>query len=386
MHPSDRIRFAKGYFLGNKKIALAVTGSIAAVESVKIARELIRYGADVYPYLTKNAMKFIGRDSLLFATGHAPVSELTGRDEHLDDFDLVLVSPATADVISKAACGIADDAVSTLILANLSRCVFVPAMSAKMYKNKIFKVNLEKIKRYAIVIEPKMNEGEFKIPSRERIAAEVAHNIGGRLRNKKILIVGGAGYERIDDFRIITNLSSGRTAIELAKNAYFSGADTHLLLGLHSYSIPDFVRVDNFSTLDSLISKIDSIANENYDAIIVPAALPDFRPSYKNGKIDFTMMKNVEWLENKKFLHAIRQKYSGFLVGFKAEVGTEDLIKKAKKRLIDYELNMIIANDLKKVSDNSTEVFIITDSKIEKLNGTKTNVTLQIMERIADAI
>ncbi len=387
MHPSDRIRYARGTYLGGKRIALAITGSIAAVESVKIARELIRYGADVYPYMTKSAEKFIGREALRFATGHEAIVELTGMDEHLYDFDSVLVAPATADIISKAVCGIADDAVSTLILANLKKCIFVPAMSTKMYSNPIVRENIEKLKLHAKIVEPVVEEEEIKVPSRERIAAEVMHHLGN-MQDRKILVIGGAGYEKIDDFRIITNLSTGRTAVEIAKAAYFMGADVTLLMGLHSAQIPDFIPRKSFSSVESLIERIDKIVAEKYDAIIVPAALPDFAPSHSSGKISFEDLKEIRWREAPKFLEKLGKKYDGLLVGFKAEARVDDssLISSARNRLNRYNLSMIVANHLEEVRENESRVLIITEDSIEEVSGKKEEIAMKIVGRIMNEI
>ncbi len=384
MHPWEQIRFAKGYLLGDKRIALAVTGSIAAVEAVKIARELIRHGAEVYPYMTKSALKFIGKDALLFATGHEPVVELTGRDEHLEDFDAILVAPATADIISKAACGIADDAVSTLILGNLRRCIFVPAMNAKMYENPILRENMDKLKKYAEILEPKEEEGELKVPSREKIAAFLIHTLRHELKGKKILVIGGAGYEKIDDFRIVSNLSSGRTAVLIGEIAYYLGAEVHLMLGLHS-SHSDFLPYESFGTVEDLIGKIDEMGN--YDAIIVPAALPDFLPEKSDGKINIEALKELRWKEAPKFLKELRKRYGGVIVGFKAESGVseEELIARAKKRKEEYGLNMVVANDLRNVKYDENEVIIITD-KEEKIKGSKKEIAMEIMKRVADEL
>ncbi len=388
MHPSLRIRFARGDYLKDRRIGLAVTGSIAAVESVKIARELIRYGADVYPYMTREAEKFISRDALLFATGHEPVVELSGRDEHLEEFDLVLVAPATADIIGKAACGIASDAVSTLILANLSRCLFVPAMSERMFSNPIFRENLERVSQFARVMEPKFEEGEMKIPSREEIAARVIHELHEELRGKKILVIGGAGYERIDDFRIVTNLSTGCTSIAIAKVAYFLGADVKLILGLHSCEVPPYIPVEEFGTLEDLLWKIDSMVSEGYDAILVPAALPDFKPSHMEGKVGIEEMRDMNWEENPKFLSLLRERYGGFLVGFKAEsnVPEEELIRRAEDRMRRHRLDMIVANDLGNVTREGTEAIIIHGKGRVRVKGTKEDLARSILEVIADEI
>ena len=388
MHPSERIKFEKSEILKGKRIALAVTGSIAAVEAVKIARELIRHGADVYPYATHDALRFVGEDSLKFATGHNVVVELTGEVEHLRDFDIVLAAPATANIISKAACGIADDTVSTLILANLERCVFVPAMNERMYENPFFMDNLEKIRSVAQILEGEASEEEIKIPDREDIAAYLMHILSEKLRDRRILIIGGAGYEKIDDFRIITNLSTGRTAVEIARYAYYLGADVTLLMGLSRIPIPNYLRYDRFSDVESLISRIGEIVSENYDAIIVPAALPDFSPERKEGKIEFEEFKKIKWRKAPKFLEKLRKEYDGVLVAFKAEskIKENELIREARKIMDKYDLNFVVANLLEDVKENSTRVFIVDREDFVEVSGTKEYVAQRILERVADEI
>lgn len=389
MEPWKRIRGEKSDMLAGRKIALCITGSIAAVETVKLARELIRHGADVYPYMTKAALKFLGKDALLFATGHEPVVELSGRDEHLYDFDLILIAPATADTISKAACGIADDAVSTLIFANIGKkMIFVPSMSEKMYKNPILRENMEKLSRYALFVEPKIEEDKAKMSDVERITGEVIHSLHHELEGKRILVIGGAGYEKFDEFRILTNLATGKMGVEIAKYAYYYGGDVHLLMGLHSVKVPPYLPVENFKGLDNLTNKIEDMVN--YDAIVVPAALPDFKPEKKEGKVksveDFNTFK---FEENPKFLKELRRRYKGFLVGFKAEsqISREELIKRARKRMEEYSLDMIIANLIEDVKRDATKAIIIfSDEEMEEFEGPKEKLAKRIMQLVAESI
>ncbi len=389
MHPWERIRGEKSNILEGMKIALCVTGSIAAVESVKLARELIRHGANVYPYMTFASLKFIGKDAHLFATGHEPVVELTGRDEHLYDFDAILVAPATANIISKAANGIADDAVSTLIFAHMGqRIIFVPAMAEEMYRNPILQGKMEELKRYAHFIEPKFEEGKAKLPDTERIVAEVMHTIREDLRGRKILIVGGAGYAHLDDFRIITNLATGKTAVEIAKYAYFFGGDVHILLGLHSVQVPPYITWENFTGINSLLERIEDMGR--YDAIIVPAALPDFTVEKVDGKIkDVSAMNALKFRENPKFLKELRNKYDGFLVGFKAESGIsrDELIRRARERMREYSLDLIVANLIEDVKREKTKAIIIfSDEEIEEFEGKKEELAKRIIEIMVDSL
>lgn len=387
MHPSDRIRGEKSEILKGKKIALCVTGSISSVEAVKVARELIRHGAQVYPYATDSALKFIGKDSLLFATGNPVVDELTGKDEHLESFDLILVAPATANIISKAACGIADDAVSTLILANLQKCMFVPTMHEKMMNNPIFQENINKLKKYCKFIEPIREEDKLKLPDRENIAAEVMHSLRNELKGKKILVIGGAGYEKIDNFRIITNLATGRMGVELAKYAYYYGGEVKLLISLHSVKIPSFLPFESFGSIGDLLSRMEEY--KNYDVIIVPAALPDFKPVKVDGKIkSLREFKEVKYTENPKFLKELRKTYNGFLVGFKAESGVseEELIRRARERMKEYSLDIVVANLLEDVKPESTRAFIIFDDDFERVEGSKDKVAKRIIEIVVESL
>jgi len=388
MHPSEAIRGEKSNILKGKRIALCVTGSIGSVEAVKLSRELIRHGADVYPYLTKTALKFIGEDSLLFATGHQPIVELTGKDEHLYDFDVILVAPATADIISKAACGIADDAVSTLILGNIEKCIFVPTMDMRMYSNPILTENLEKLKKYVKFIEPRMEEGKVKMPDVEGIVANLMNILMDDLKGKRILVIGGAGYERFDNFRIITNLSTGKTAIDIARYSFYYGAEVTLLLGLHTASVPSYIKYERFEGIDDLISRIGEFLS--YDGILVPAALPDFKPEKVEGKVkDVGEFNKIEFKENPKFLRELRDRYKGFLVGFKAEsnISRDELIKRARERMKEYELDIIVANLIEDVKENDTKAIIIfSDEEIEEFSGKKEDLARRIVEIMVDSL
>lgn len=160
--------------LAGKKIALCVTGSVAAIESPKIARELVRYGVEVHAYMTKGAMGIIHPDTMEFATGNEVVTRLTGRLEHLHDFDLILIAPATANTIGKIACGIGDSVVSALVLGSKSKVLTAPAMHGSIYDNRIVKENIAKLRRYGFkFIEPRVEEGKAKLAGRDDIIAHV---------------------------------------------------------------------------------------------------------------------------------------------------------------------------------------------------------------------
>lgn len=178
-HPVFKIKAQKSKVLLGKKVVLGVTGSIAAVKTIEISRELIRHGADVYSVMSKDAAKIIHPSSLHLATGREAVTKLTGQVEHVAFFseagiaDLFLIAPCTANTIGKIACGIGDTTVTTFALVALGSkipIVIVPAMDGIMYKNPIFKQNLKKLKNLGInIAESKLEEEKAKILSKEKI-------------------------------------------------------------------------------------------------------------------------------------------------------------------------------------------------------------------------
>ena len=243
MHPAEELRGKKSNKLFRKRIVLGVTGSIAAVESVKLARELIRHGATVYPVMTPSATRIIHPDALEFATSHKPVIQLTGQAEHVswcglvqDPVDLLLISPCTTNTISKIAKGIDDTPVTTCATTALGSKVpilIVPAMHLSMYDHKIVQKNIDICKEHGVLfIDPCIQGNKAKLPDVDEIVEHVIRTIGPKdLIQKKILIIGGATAEPIDDIRVLTNRSSGKTAIALAVNAYERGADVTFWYG-----------------------------------------------------------------------------------------------------------------------------------------------------------
>lgn len=388
MHPAEKIRGTKNDLLLNKKIILGVTGSIAAEETVKLARELIRFGADVQAVVTDDAKKIITVDSLEFATGKKVIDYISGDVEHvdlLDNADLLLIAPCSANTLSKIACGIADSTVSLFAVTALGsiKILISPAMHDQMFNNPIIKNNVETLERAGVMfVPPKIEENKAKLADYSTIVAYAVRALNDYYKNKKVLIIGGGSIEYIDDVRTISNISSGETALELAKNAFYLGARVTLMMGSNSVSIPSFIVSEHFDTVSSLISKIPEMLD--FDYIIVPAALSDFTVKKQAGKISSENPITLELEPNQKFLELLREKYKKVLVGFKAEYDLSDdlLIRKGLEKLKKYDLDFIIANDLKKVKKDYTEVLLIENTKHKKLTGSKADVTMQILKMI----
>ena len=388
--PKERVEFnKKTSLLNDKKIILGVTGSISAVESVRLIHELRRHGAEVFPVITESAKRIIHPYSLEYASGNRVVEELTGAIEHVrlvEDSDLFLIAPSTANTISKISLGIDDSTVTSVFSNALGKIpiVVVPAMHINMYTNPIIRKNIDVLKSFGVIfLDPLIDEEKAKIADYLSITAEVIRALNTQLKGKKVFIIGGSSYENIDDVRVISNNSTGETSIDIATMAYYMGADVDLLLGNVSVEVPPFLDYEKFTNIDSLVGKIDSIKKS--DAVIVPAALSDFTTEKIDGKISTERPFSIKLKPTPKFLKKLREKYKGVLVGFKAEYGVskDELIERARRRMSEYSLDMVVANDLKDVRVGYTKVIVIRGRKETEIEGDKLEVAGRILKLLA---
>jgi len=369
MHPAERLRGVKSRKLEGKTIVLGVTGSIAAVESVKLAHELIRHGADVHAVLTKGAAGIVHPNALQYATGHDVVTELDGSMSYLvmcgkgGKADLLLIAPSTANTIGKIANGIDDTTVTTYAANALGAGIPVliaPAAHETMLDNPAVAANLRKLRELGVdVVEPKREEDKAKMADPEAIVAHVIRRLGPRdLDGKKVLVIAGASVEPIDAIRIVTNRSTGATGVELARVAYERGADTTLWIGRHEATLPAWIPSATFETTDSLARMAETV---EADICLVPAALADFAPRAQKGKIPSRGGPIELRLEaTPKVLAVLRKRTKGALVGFKAETGLSptELKAKAMDLLREADLDFVVANDIAKVKGDTTSVTI----------------------------
>ncbi|MBS3778241.1 MAG: bifunctional phosphopantothenoylcysteine decarboxylase/phosphopantothenate--cysteine ligase CoaBC [Candidatus Thermoplasmatota archaeon] len=394
MHPADEIRGIKSNLLENKRIVLAVTGSIAAVETVRLARELIRHGATVIPVMTPAATRIIHPDALWFATGKKPIVELTGDTEHVKfcgrvetPVDLVLIAPSTANTISKIALGIDDTAVTTFATTAIGShrpIIIVPAMHLSMYDHNIVQENVTKLKEQGIeFVDPFFKDNKAKLASNERIVARVIHRIGpNQLKDKNVLIIGGSTEEAIDDVRCVTNKSSGETAIALAKNSFFQGAKVSLWYGQSKKTIPSFIPTQRFQSINHLKNLLDTETLISFDIIFVCAALSDYIPEKHVGKIDSTAETlTINCKKADKILPLIRKKASkSKIIGFKLAISKNNAIAKAQELLSSVPVNVVVANTITSLDSKKQKVWIISNSKdVTEYSGLKDDVALQIL-------
>lgn len=388
---------------------MCLTGSVAVVSSPIVTRELMRLGAEVICIMSKAATELINPALMEWATGNKVITNLTGAVEHVylagdrprsvGKADLILICPATANTISKIACGIDDTPVTTVASTAFGSSipiVIVPAMHESMYRHPILEKNERKLREYGVeIIGPRISEGKAKIARIDDIIDRVIDLLvtNKDLEGKKVLITAGPSQEAIDSVRYVSNKSSGRMGIELAKEASARGAEVLLIAGECMAKIPDYINTQNVISTDDFIKAVkDEISYNNYDFFISAAAVSDYKPiECIEGKIS---SDNVEELQvnmklTPKIIDVARKKdYNLFIVAFKAEtnVSKSELIDRAYNRLVKSEADLIVANDIGRddigFSSKYNEVYIIDKKKY--IQHVERNTKRYIASKILD--
>lgn len=382
LHHVKLIYATKSRKLVGKKIVLAIPGSIAAVECVKLARELIRHGAEVHAVMSENAQKIIHPYAMEFATGNKVITEITGFVEHVElagehenKADLVLVCPATANTISKIACGIDDTPVTTVVTTAFAHTpiMIAPAMHSTMYEHPIIKENIEKLKKLGVeFIGPRFEEGKAKVASIEEIVYHVIKKLHKKdLAGKRVLVTAGATREYIDPIRFITNRSSGKMGVAIAEEAEFRGAEVTLIKT--KGSVPSFVENQiEVETVEEMLEAIEKeLSTKKYDVVILAAAVSDFTPKEKaESKIKSGQPLVIELVPTPKIIQRVKELQPDvFLVGFKAEYGVseEELIEQARKQIEKAKSDVVIANRGEIAFESEVnEVYWVTKDGYEK--------------------
>jgi len=385
-------------------IILCVTGSIAAIESIKLARELKRQGFNVKSFMSDAGTKIIHPNAMEFATSQDVVLGLTGEIEHVKyaQADLILVAPATANVISKFAYRISDNHINSLLITahgHNTPILFVPSMHDSMYKSisdNIKKIKLESDERKVNFVKPRMEEGKAKFPSIEDIVLESKRIISIQnkknsfnLNNKKILISLGGTYEAIDPIRGITNKSSGKMGLELAKEAYSRGCNVKLIVANVDVEIPksfDVIFVESSEEMNN-ISK--NIIND-FDVFIATAAVSDFAPiNKKSSKISSSIDLSLKFKHTEKIIKQIKQSNPDvFLIGFKAEyaISKDEIIKLAKKQIEESGTDLVIANDVSingcGFGSDDNEVILVDNDIVEIPQSSKKEIAKIIFDKL----
>jgi len=404
-HTSKSIIGTKSKSLEGCKIVLCVTGSVAAVRSPDIARELMRHGAEVYAVMTPMAQMILHPYLLEWATGNPVVTELTGEVEHVtlagdhpERADLILVAPSTANTIGKIAAGIDDTPVTTFLTTGIGAeipVIIAPAMHQSMYNHPIVKENIKKLESIGIeVMMPREEEGKAKIPETEEIVQRVIDRLGGPkdLEGKKVLVTAGPNREYIDAFRFISNPSSGKMGIAVAEEAARKGADVTLVLGPTPERLSAKMKVRRIESLMEMLNTVtEELKSGGYDIAILAAAGSDFGPAER--PMEKISSGTPEVIVRLKPLPKVVEQVKKvapkvFLVGFKAEynVSEEELIERAYKRLKEVDMDLIVANDVSKegvgFAVETNEVYVIDGKKnVAHISLTsKTNVAKKVLD------
>lgn len=365
MHPSRVIRGKTTQLLSGRRIILGISGSIAAIEVPRIARELLRHGADVQAVMSAEAQRLVTPEAIQFATGHPPITQLTGNVEHVTLFgsgperaDLYLIAPATANTIAKIAHGIDDTPVTScasIALGGGVPILLAPAMHSQMRQNPAVAEALAKLESWGVgLIGTQAAEGEEKLATPEDVAASVLHRLGrSPWKGRRLIVIGGAAREPIDDVRSISNESSGATAVALATQGYFRGADVELWMGHHAVTIPSFVEVRRWQSVGDLLHLARERRSELAEAaaVIVPAALADYTVEAQRGKISSREHPEITLRLKRaaKFLPQLRAwaPRPTVLVSFKLEATADPatLERAARGARTEADLDWVVAND-----------------------------------------
>lgn len=396
-------------------IVLCVTGSVAAVETVKLARELKRKGFQVKCFMTDGACDIINPYALEFATGEKVITKLTGNIEHVKyaDEDLILVAPATANVISKFAYKIADNPINTLLLTASgydTPIIFVPSMHQSMYR--AVEENIQKLKNEGVVfMEPKQEENKAKFPSVDDIVlqAQKATSAGG-LEDRHVLVSAGGTYENIDPIRGITNRSSGKMGVELAKEAFRRGAEVTMVTGRVEVEIPKiFNRIKVESSREMAKALEENLID--CDVFIAAAAVSDFTVAEigsvtekgpiteygsmaeKGSKISSASEATLKLKPTPKIINQAKEHNPAlYLVGFKAEynVSGHELAESAKKRMRESGADLMVANDVAETGagfgSDQNKVVLVDDEIWDVPLSTKEEIAALVIGRIVERI
>jgi phosphopantothenoylcysteine decarboxylase/phosphopantothenate--cysteine ligase len=374
--------------LNDKFITMGVTGSIAAYKAVELVRLLKKKGADVQVIMTKSACEFIKPLTFQVVSRNPVITDMFEKPyywevEHValaDKADLFLVAPATANIIAKIAAGIADDMLSSTILATRAKVLIVPAMNVHMYENPVTQKNISYLRSLGFeIMEPAegalacgyAGKGRFPEPGEILKRIEALMGKPRDFQNKKILVTAGPTREPIDPVRYISNRSSGKMGYALAEAAVLRGGNVVLISGPTNLEPPaglyKFIPVETAREMQKAVLENFSWA----DVIIKAAAVADYRPkNYSTEKIkkrDGEM--NLELVKNPDILQELgEKKTTQVLIGFAAE--TEDLEENAAKKLNNKKLDFIVVNDVTQEgagfgSDTNIVKIIHRDGRVE---------------------
>ncbi len=387
--------------LRGKKIVLGITGGIAAYKAAELTREIVKKGADVRVIMTDNALQFITPLTLETLSGNAVSTGMFGCNKDFEishislaDFaDLMIIAPATANAIGKVAMGMADDLLTTTVMATTAPVLICPAMNNRMYANPLVKENIARLAGHGyFFVEPGFGELACGSEGQGRLAEAETILTPKDLTGEHVLVTAGPTREPFDPVRFITNYSSGKMGYALALMAARRGADVTLISGPSSLAVPRRVRFIPVSTALEMKDAVMKLYKKS-TVIIKAAAVADYRPAtpsaakIKKGpeRLAVSLEKNPDIIAELG-----RKKGNRILVGFSME--TENLIKNARAKMLAKKMDLIVANDLTESgagfqSDTNAVVIITAAGQEERLPlMDKRAVADRILDRVKTII
>lgn len=397
--------------LKGKTVILGVTGSIAAYKIASLTSMLVKMHCDVYVIMTQNATNFINPITFETLTNHKTLVDTFDRNfnyniEHVSlakKADVVLIAPASANVIGKIASGIADDMLTTTVMACRCKKIISPAMNTGMYENPILQDNLKKLKHFGYeIIEPDTgilackDVGAGKMPSEQVLLQHILREIRFEkdMTGRRVVVTAGPTKEAIDPVRYITNHSTGKMGYAIANVAAQRGAEVVLITGETSIEKPPFVRtIEVVSAEDMFNAVVDTVEENtgNDDIVIMSAAVADYTPANvadeKIKKADGA--GNIELKRTKDILKYLGENRRGrqFLCGFSME--TENMLENSRKKLQNKNIDMIVANNLKVAGagfgTDTNIITVITKNETEELPiMSKDEAAIRILDKILE--
>jgi len=368
----------------------------------------MRHGAEVFAVMSPMAQKIIHPYLMEWATGNAVVTELTGKIEHIalvgehpKKADLVLVAPATANTISKIACGIDDTTVTSVVSTAFGSkipIVIVPAMHESMYNHPILTENIKKLKALGVeFVGPRIEEGKAKIAETKEIANAVMRKLAVKqdFSGLRVLVTAGPTVEHIDPIRVITNRSSGKMGVAIVEEALDRGAEVTIVYGLGRATPPSETRVISVETTEQMREAVISeLESKKYDVVIAVAAAADWtvkKPFSHKVSTHKLHSLDLKLKPTKKIIdHVKKVSPKTFLVAFRAEykLSNEGLIEIAYERLLEANADLIIVNDVGKkgagFGTETNEIFIVDREK--KVVHIPLALKREVARRILDVV
>ena len=393
--------------LKGKTVVLAVSGSIAAYKIASLASALGKLHADVQVLMTQNATNFINPITFETLTGNKCLVDTFDRNcqysvEHValaKRADVVLVAPASATVIGKIANGIADDMLTTTVMACKCKKIISPAMNTQMFENPIVQDNLKKLEHYGYeVIQPAVgllackDVGQGKMPEPETLLEYILQEVAYEkdLKGKKILVTAGPTQEPIDPVRYLTNHSSGKMGYAIAKVCSMRGAEVTLVSGKTAIKPPLFVDVVPVTTAREMYEAVTG-RSDRQDIVIKAAAVADYRPKtiseQKVKKTDEELSIEMERTDDILKYLGEHKRANQFLCGFSME--TEHMLENSRKKLKKKNLDMIVANNVKVegagfAGDTNIVTLITADDETQLPLLSKEETAVEIMNKILE--